>query len=89
MKQCNNRSELLRKVQETGFACVDMNLYLDNHPEDKNAINVYNSLVNDFAQARCAYESKYGPLTNFGYAPSQYPWQWICQPWPWDREFNA
>ena len=55
MKQCSNRSELLRRVQETGFACVDMNLYLDNHPEDKNAINVYNSLVNDFAQARCAY----------------------------------
>lgn len=87
MKQ-SSRGELLRKVQEIGFACVDMNLYLDNHPEDKNAINTYNSLCSQFAQARCAYENKYGPLTNFGYAPSKYPWQWICQPWPWDKEFN-
>ena len=27
----SSRAELMRKVQETSFACVDMNLYLDNH----------------------------------------------------------
>ena len=84
----SSRAELMRKVQETSFACVDMNLYLDNHPDDTNAINTYNSLCNQFAQARYAYENKYGPLTNFGYAPSRCPWQWADQPWPWDREFN-
>lgn len=84
----SSRAELMRKVQETSFACVDMNLYLDNHPDDKNAINTYNSLCNQFAQARYAYENKYYPLTNFGYAPSRCPWQWADQPWPWDREFN-
>ena len=78
----SSRAELMRKIQETSFACVDMNLYLDNHPDDKNAINTYNSLC------RYAYENKYGPLTNFGYAPSRCPWQWADQPWPWDREFN-
>lgn len=88
MKQCTSRQELLRNVQELCFACVDMNLYLDNNPDDKNAINTYNTLTVKFAQARCEYESKYGPLTNFGYAPSKYPWQWVDQPWPWDREFN-
>ncbi len=53
----SSRSELMRKVQETCFACVDMNLYLDNHPDDKNAINTYNTLCNQFAQARYAYEN--------------------------------
>ncbi|MGO1033545.1 spore coat protein CotJB, partial [Clostridioides difficile] len=48
------------------FLSLDSNLYLDNHPDDKNAINTYNSLCNQFAQARYAYENKYGPLTNFG-----------------------
>ena len=52
----SSRSELMRKIQETCFACVDMNLYLDNHPDDKNAINTYNTLCNQFAQARYAYE---------------------------------
>ena len=87
MKQCNNRSELLRKVQETGFACVDMNLYLDNNPEDKTAVNTYNSFVSQYAKARCAYEKQYGPLTNFGHAPSNCPWQWVDEPWPWEKEF--
>ena len=87
MKQ-STRSELLQCVLESHFACIELNLYLDNHPEDKNSINMYNSLVCQFKQARANYESKYGPLTNFGYAPSQYPWQWVCDPWPWDREFN-
>ena len=62
------RGEQIRKIQELCFACVDMNLYLDNNPEDKNAINIYNSLVHQFAQARCAYERKYGPLNEL----------WLC-----------
>ncbi|MBP1853679.1 spore coat protein CotJB [Metaclostridioides mangenotii] len=35
-----------------------------------------------------AYENQYGPLTNFGYAPSRSPWQWNDEPWPWEKEFN-
>lgn len=84
-----SRNELLTKVQELSFACLDLNLYLDNHPDDKNAVNTYNSLCIQFAKAKCAYESNYGPLTNFGYAPSNYPWQWVSEPWPWDKESNC
>lgn len=86
--KCESRRELMLKVQELCFACLELNLYLDNNPEDKNALSTYNKFCTQFAQARAAYESKYGPLTNFGYAPSKYPWQWVDQPWPWDREFN-
>ena len=87
MKQ-ESRSELMLRVQELCFACVDLNLYLDNHPDDKNAVSMYNKLSNQFEQARCAYESKYGPLTNFGFSPSKYPFRWVESPWPWEREFN-
>lgn len=82
-----DRLELLTKIHEAGFACLDMNLYLDTHPEDKNAIKTYNMLSAQFNQFKCMYESKYGPLTNFGYAPGKYPWQWVNEPWPWDNEF--
>lgn len=88
MKQ-ESRSELMARVQELCFACLDLNLYLDNNPDDSNAVSMYNKLSNQFEQARCAYESRYGPLTNFGYAQSRCPWQWVDQPWPWDREFNC
>lgn len=82
-----SRQDLLNKVQELSFAALDMNLYLDNHPDDKKAINTYNNFCTQLLQARTAYESKYGPLTNFGYSPSRYPWQWVDNPWPWDIEF--
>ena len=38
-----NRSEIILKIQELSFACVDLNLYLDTHPDDANAVNMYNS----------------------------------------------
>lgn len=83
-----SRKELLLNVQELSFACLDMNLYLDNHPEDKKAISTYNSLCTELLKARSAYETKFGPLTNFGYSPSKTPWQWVSNPWPWDKNFN-
>ena len=33
------------------------------------------------------YEDRYGPLTNFGYVPDCYQWEWVDNPWPWDNEF--
>lgn len=83
------RSELILKVQELCFACVDLNLYLDAHPEDKNAVGLYNSLSQQFEQAVKSYEKKYGPLSNFGHSHScsAVPFQWVDDPWPWQREF--
>lgn len=84
-----SRAEQIRKIQELCFACVDMNLYLDNNPEDKNALNIYNSLGSQFHQAVCAYEKKYGPLMNIGHGGNMgtCPFQWVDDPWPWQREF--
>ena len=87
MRSSACRYDLIKAVMELGFAAVDMNLYLDNNPEDKTAVNTYNSFVSQYTQARCAYEKKYGPLTNFGYSPSTCPWKWVEEPWPWEKEF--
>ena len=82
-----SKSDLILKIQELTFACVDLNLYLDNHPDDAAAINTYNSFSKQLNEAMRSYESKYGPLTNFGYGKSSCPWQWIDEPWPWDNKF--
>ena len=83
----SNRRELLARISEYHFACIELNLYLDNNPNDINAIQSYNEYIDKFMQAKCAYEDEYGPLTNFGYVPSSYSWQWVDNPWPWDNEF--
>lgn len=80
------RSELMNKIRELEFAAVDINLYLDNHPTCQQALNDYNSLSEELNKLKREYEMKYGPLSHFGSAPSQYPWRWVSEPWPWEME---
>lgn len=84
-----SRAEQILKVQELCFACLDLNLYLDNNPTDKNAICLYNSLGQQFEQAVKAYEKKYGPLMNYGHShtSSACPFMWVDEPWPWQKGF--
>lgn len=79
------REELMGKIRELQFAAVELNLFLDNHPENKQALSDYNKISEDLCELKKMYEEKCGPLTNYGYAPSQYPWQWVNEPWPWER----
>ena len=82
-----DRNNLLNKVLEYHFACIELNLYLDNNPNDENALNDYNKYSEKLQRAKENYESQYGPLTNFGYVKDCYDWKWINQPWPWHNEF--
>ena len=35
---------------------------------------------------KSAYEMQFGPLANFGYTPAAYPWNWVNEPWPWEKQ---
>jgi spore coat protein JB len=78
------RYELLCKIRELEFAAVDINLYLDNHPENQQAVEDYNKFTQELMALKKKYDAEFGPLTNFGYCPSQYPWAWVNEPWPWE-----
>ena len=83
----SDRRALLDKILEYHFACIKLNLYLDNNPYDEEALFQYDLYSKKLKKAKCNYEMEYGPLTNFGYMPSCYPWDWVNDPWPWDNEF--
>ncbi|NLW24077.1 MAG: spore coat protein CotJB [Clostridia bacterium] len=74
----------MRELQEVSFALVELNLFLDNNPTNQQALADYNMFARKYEELKKMYESLYGPLTNFGYAPSKYPWQWVNEPWPWE-----
>lgn len=78
------RVRLIRKIQEYGFAAVELNLYLDNFPHHKEALRDYNHIVKELNNLKREYERRFGPLKNFGEDFSDYPWQWVCEPWPWE-----
>ncbi|WP_423244924.1 spore coat protein CotJB [Hathewaya massiliensis] len=79
-----SKKDMMRKIQELSFVLVDLNLYLDNFPKNEKALMQYNMYSVELMKVRNAYERKHGPLVNFGFAPSKYPWQWIDEPWPWE-----
>lgn len=82
-----NKQSLLRKIMELDFVAVDLQLYLNTHPGDREALNQFNLVVTQSQMLRQEYEKRYGPLCSFR-SPSAYPWQWINNPWPWDYTFN-
>ena len=80
-----NREAALLELQQLSFSLVDLNLYLDTHPDCQQGISDYNQLFEQYWEAKASFEMLYGPLNNFGHCPSSYPWSWINDPWPWER----
>ncbi|MFP4698030.1 MAG: spore coat protein CotJB [Eubacteriales bacterium] len=81
-----HRNNLLREIQELEFAGVELNLYLDTHPDCEKALMDYNMINRELLKKKRAYEMKYGPLSNFAEAPSQFPFAWVKEPWPWENK---
>ena len=68
-----SRGALLQAVNQTSFAVVEANLYLDTHPCDMEA----------YKNAKAAYEAQFGPL-NAGNVTENAYWTWVSDPWPWE-----
>ncbi len=82
----NERQRMLYDLQKKSFYAHELNLYLDTHPNDANAINLYNKYNREAKEIEMSYENKYGPLNlsdNNGLESA--PWAWIQKPWPWDK----
>ena len=79
-----NRYEIILKIQELSFACVDLNLYLDNFPNDKERINLYNQYDKKTSDLIKEYNNKFEPLTLTGNELKEVPWAWEDSPWPWE-----
>lgn len=75
--------QLLEELQAIDFTLVELNLYLNTHPHDLEAIKQFNETAQRSMQLKIAFEQKFGPLMNFGRSFSNYPWNWDDAPWPW------
>lgn len=79
--------ELLDDIQKLQFYAVELNLYLDNFPENKEAKKDYKEISEKLSEAIKKFETEYGPLRNFGDAYIENPELWINQPWPWEIKY--
>ena len=63
MPQMPSREKLLAWIDRVSFAVVEMNLYLDTHPEDEDALAFFREKVELRKEALKQYAEQYGPLT--------------------------
>ena len=80
----NEREALLYQLMQYKFALIELNLYLDTNPRDKDAIELYNKYLKIEKEMCKKYESMYGPLTLGDNGLDENRWEWINSPWPWE-----
>lgn len=80
----SEREQLLKKLSAYAFAAYDWNLYLDTHPDDKDAIAMFRKMADKADELKGEYISKFGPLRAVESQDAD-QWEWINGPWPWDN----
>lgn len=78
------QSELMKKIMECQFVCVELNLYIDTHPDDMDAIEDYNCYCHKLRSMIDRYEEQFNPIMNFGQSPME-TGSYVCSGWPWER----
>ena len=81
----SEKEEMLIAISESSFMMHDLNLYLDVHPDDTNALNMFSMYREKTNQLITSYERKYGPICVKGDIPSKTPFAWEAKNWPWGK----
>ena len=80
----NEYYTLLEEIQASDFTLIDLTLYLDTHPNDKDALRQFNQFSHYSKQLKAQFEAKFGPLKQYGNSySSEGHWNWNTEPWPW------
>lgn len=81
----NEQAEMLTSIDALCFASHDLNLYLDNFPDDRKIIELYNQYRIQANKMVEEYEKKFGPIFVNSDATNTFPWAWDNRPWPWEN----
>ena len=79
-------NELLKELSAQSFAALDLQLYIDTHPDDAEAIAAYNECVRAYEAARVGFEKSHGPLYSFVSPGPDTHFDWVNSPWPWEND---
>lgn len=85
IKPMNEQAEILTYIDSLSFACIDLGLYLDINPDDKDALELFNQYRLNLNDYMIQYQNKYGPISRNSDSLNVYPWKWNESPWPWER----
>ncbi len=81
-----SKKELLKRLSAASFAAVDLQLYMDTHPEDKAVLAKLNKYLDETDALTAEYTRRFGPLSPQDiYGDTSF--EWVNSPWPWSRDF--
>ncbi|KYZ75837.1 spore coat protein CotJB [Anaerosporomusa subterranea] len=83
--KCDDRQmAMLMKIQEMQFVSIELQLYLDTHPCDQDALNDYRCAVEALHKYIMEYETEFGSLIALSPHYTGDNWDWAEGPWPWE-----
>lgn len=82
----NEQAKLLTTLNSLEFAMNDLQLYLDVHPSNNEALNIFNEYRHLYNESLYNYQKQYGAITINSESMLKKPYSWINSPWPWEDE---
>ena len=73
----------LTELQALEFVNQELALYLDTHPNDAEAFELFRQYTAMEQEARAAYVTNHGPVLRSETAESK-TYTWLNDPWPWN-----
>ncbi len=80
----DERKKVLYIIDVYSFAINDLVLFLDTHPEDKNALELCNKIRIELIKVYNYYNENFPALTLF---TAKETYDYIYEPWPWEDRF--
>ena len=77
------KDQMLHEIGIVSFVLVELTLYLDTHPFDREAMEYFNHYSRIKNQMEKEFSQKFFPL-NMSMAESSKEWRWGAAPLPWE-----
>lgn len=81
----SEKEEMLLNLDKLCFFSHELRLYLDNYPNDRNVIQLFNQYRQMANDALYNYEQQYGPICWNALSVSN-EFGWESTNWPWEKE---
>lgn len=81
------REALLKQITILDFMTLDLQLFLNTHPQNAEALEMYNVCAQNAAAAKRIYEQQFSSLVGFR-SENPREWVWQAEPWPWQAAHN-
>jgi len=72
----------MKELMALGFVVQELGMYLDTHPDDAEAVKMFQKYNKLYSEGTAEFERRYGPLQMTASGAPDF--DWVNDPWPWD-----